>query len=75
MSYTSTLSTILDRDIKTAATKYCKQHGIKLQYFIEQAIIEQLEDEIDLATYHQRKDEETVSLTEILKNKKTKKSL
>lgn len=71
----SWIQTTLDRDIKTAATRYCKQRGIKLQYFIEQAIIEQLEDEIDLAAYHQRKNEETVSLTEVLKNRKLKKSL
>lgn len=75
MSQTANLSTVIDSDIKTAATKYCKQRGIKLQYFIEQAIIEQLEDEMDLATYHQRKNEETVSLAEILKSKKLKKPL
>lgn len=69
----TTLSTIIDSEIKKAATQYCNQRGIKLQYFVEQAIVEQLEDEIDLAAYHQRKDEETVSLEQILRAKKPRK--
>ena len=33
---------------------------------IEQALIEQLEDEIDLEAYRARRDEETFSLEEVL---------
>ncbi len=73
MSSQTTLSTVIDSAIKKAATKHCNQRGIKLQYFVEQAIVEQLEDEIDIAAYHQRKDEETVPLEQLLNSRKSRK--
>lgn len=62
-----TLSTNLDIQIKEALTSFCKKKGLKIQHFVEKAIVEQLEDEIDLEAYHQRKDEETVPLSSLLK--------
>jgi len=66
MSDTATLSTIIDARVKNAITSFCKRRGIKLRYLVEQALIEQLEDEIDLEAYRERRDEETFSLEEIL---------
>ncbi|MBC77250.1 MAG: hypothetical protein CME64_14665 [Halobacteriovoraceae bacterium] len=66
MSKLVTLSTNLDIQIKEALTKLCKKKGLKIQHFIESAIIEKLEDEVDLEAYHQRKNEETVSLASLL---------
>mgnify|MGYP001792358811 FL=1 len=66
MSETATLSTVIDVRGKDAITSFCKRRGIKLRYMIEQALIEQLEDEIDLEAYHARRNEETVSLEEVL---------
>lgn len=66
MSETATLSTIIDARVKDALVSYCKRRGIKLRYMIEQALVEQLEDEIDLEAYHARRNEETVSLEEVL---------
>ena len=66
MNETTTLSTVIDAQVKDALVKLCKRKGIKLRYLIEQAIIEQLEDEIDLEAYRQRRGEETVSLEELL---------
>lgn len=66
MSETATLSTVIDVRVKDAITSFCKRRGIKLRYMIEQALIEQLEDEIDLEAYHARRNEETVSLEEVL---------
>lgn len=66
MSETATLSTVIDIRVKDAITNFCKRRGIKLRYMVEQALIEQLEDEIDLEAYHARRDEETFSLEEIL---------
>ena len=63
------LSTIIDADDKRAATAYCKRHGLKLRYLVERALIEQLEDEIDLEAYHQRQNEETYSLEEVLRGR------
>jgi len=66
MDETATLSTIIDSRVKEALTEFCKRRGIKMRYLIEQALIEQLEDEIDLEAYRSRRDEETFSLDEVL---------
>jgi antitoxin component of RelBE/YafQ-DinJ toxin-antitoxin module len=66
MSETATLSTIIDARVKDAVTSFCKRRGIKMRYLIEQALIEQLEDEIDLEAYRSRRNEETVPLEKVL---------
>ena len=66
MSETATLSTIIDARVKDAVTEFCKRRGIKMRYLIEQALIEQLEDEIDLEAFRTRRNEETFSLDEVL---------
>ena len=73
MSETATLSTVIDADVKDAVTAFCKRRGIKMRYLIEQALIEQLEDEIDLDAYRARRDEETYSLEEVLAGIRKKK--
>ena len=73
MNETATLSTVIDVRVKDAITSFCKRRGIKLRYLVEQALIEQLEDEIDLEAYRARRDEETFSLEEILKGLNKKK--
>ena len=70
MNTESTLSTIIDTKVKDAATEFCKRRGMKLRHLVEMALIEQIEDEIDLEAYHQRKNEETVSLEDILRGRK-----
>ncbi len=67
MAKTVTFSTIIDMDIKKALNLYCKKKGLKIQSFIEKAILEQLEDEIDLEAYYARKNEDEVPLESILK--------
>ena len=62
----STLSTVIDSRVKDAIAELCKRRGIKMRYLIEKALIEQLEDEIDLEAYEVRRHEETFSLEEIL---------
>lgn len=66
MNETSTLSTVIDSQVKEAVISFCKKRGIKLRYLIEQALVEQLEDEIDLEAYHSRRNEETIPLEQIL---------
>jgi len=66
MNETATLSTVIDAGVKEAVVKFCKRRGIKLRYMIEQALVEQLEDEIDLEAYRERRNEETVPLEQIL---------
>lgn len=72
MNETATLSTVIDSRVKEALVSFCKRRGIKLRYMIEQALIEQLEDEIDLEAFEARKNEETVSLEEVLAGSRRK---
>lgn len=71
MSKTTTLSTNIDSHLKEALTLFCKRRGLKIQTVVEDAIREQLEDEIDLAAYHARKNEEEIHLQTVLKKVKT----
>lgn len=72
MSKDATLSTLIDADVKEAVTRFCKARGLKLRYLIEEALIEQLEDAVDLEAYHARRHEETVPLAKILSSLKKK---
>lgn len=74
MSETVVLSTEIDAQVKKAAMEFCRRRGLKLRHLVEQALIEQLEDEMDLEAYRRRKSEETVPLEDILSGpKKTRK--
>lgn len=66
MKKLATLSTVIDADVKRAATEYCKKNGLKLQYLIEKALVEQLEGVIDLDAYLKRQGEATVSFETVL---------
>jgi antitoxin component of RelBE/YafQ-DinJ toxin-antitoxin module len=65
-----TLSTNIDFDLKEALAAFCKRRGLKIQSVVENAIREQLEDEIDLASYQERKNEEEISLAVVFKKLK-----
>lgn len=67
MSKQATLSTNIDFELKEALSLFCKKKGLKIQSVVENAIREQLEDEIDLASYIERKDEDEVSFSNVLK--------
>ena len=66
MARLTTLSTNIDLDLKKALTQHCKKHGLKIQRVVEDAIREQLEDDIDLAAYRMRRDEPELSLREVM---------
>jgi len=66
MNETATLSTVIDVRVKDAITSFCKRRGIKLRYLVEQALIEQLEDEIDLEVFRDRRNEDTVPFEKVL---------
>lgn len=73
MTKESTLSTVIDADVKKAVAEFCKMRGLKLRYLIEQALIEQLEDAIDLEAYQARRHEKTIPLSRVLAGRKKKK--
>lgn len=70
MAKLTSISTNIDSDLKKALSAYCKKKGLKIQSFIEAAIVEQLEDLVDIEAYHSRKGEETIPLEELLKKYK-----
>ena len=67
MTKSASFSTLLDPSVKKAVVLHCKQKGLKIRTFAEQAFVEHLEDEIDIQAYYERKNEETVPFSEILK--------
>ena len=67
---TATLSTVIDARVKRALSVYCKRKGLKVRYVVEEALVEQLEDEIDREAYYARKEEDLFSLEEILADRK-----
>ena len=73
MAKETTLSTIIDTDVKEAVTRFCKERGLKLRYLIEEALVEQLEDAMDLEAYQSRRHEETTSFAKVLARRKKKK--
>jgi len=73
MGKTAPLSTVIDADVKKAVAEYCRRRGLKLRYFIEQALVEQIEDAIDLEAWHERRDEDLIGLEDILASRKKKK--
>ena len=64
---TAYLSTTVSAQLKEALTKFCRRRGFKINHFIEEAILEHLEDEEDLATYEVRRHEKKITLDELLK--------
>lgn len=70
MAKKETLSTSIDFELKEALAIFCKKRGLKIQSVVENAIREQLEDEIDFAAYLERKDEEEVSFSGAVKRLK-----
>jgi antitoxin component of RelBE/YafQ-DinJ toxin-antitoxin module len=70
MAKQTTLSTSIDFELKEALALFCKKRGLKIQSVVENAIREQLEDEIDLSSYQERKNEEELSMAAVLKKLK-----
>ena len=68
MSKPATLSTNIDFELKEVLSLFCKKRGLKIQSVVKNVIREQLEDEIDLARYQERKNEEEVFLFKVLRN-------
>jgi regulator of PEP synthase PpsR (kinase-PPPase family) len=68
MNKTIKLSTSIDSKIKETLVKFCKRRGLKIQHFVEKAIIEHLEDEIDLEAIHERRNEKTIPLKKLIQN-------
>ena len=64
------LSTVIDGELKRVLGNYCRSRGVKIRYVIEAALLQYLEDEIDLKAYRDRKGEEEISLKQLLAERK-----
>lgn len=53
-------STTLSPATKNVLERFCKQRGIRQNHFVEQAILEKLEDEMDMEIINQREFEDLV---------------
>ena len=55
-----TFSTSLSGETKNLLERFCKARGIRINYLVEQAILEYIEDEMDRAIIEERELEELV---------------
>ena len=53
-------STTMLSETKKLLERFCKARGIKMNHFVEQAVLEKLEDEMDTELVRSREFEETV---------------
>ena len=69
MSSTKTayISLKFSAKLKSVLMQFCRKRGLKINHFIQEAILERLEDEDDLAVYKKRRHEKRISLEELLK--------
>jgi hypothetical protein len=61
------ISTQIPSELKRMLQSFCQRKGLKIKNFIEQAILDKLEDETDIEAYEARKSEENIPLEKILK--------
>ncbi len=66
----TTMTVTIDFKTKKALTEYCKKHGKKIQHVVEEAILQTIEDEIDLEAIQLREDEDVISFEEVIKSLK-----
>lgn len=64
----TTLNARIPTGLKKAVDKYCSDHGLKLQAFVEDLIQERLEDVQDLKLVEARRDEPSLSLDEVIEH-------
>jgi len=64
------LATKIDEDIKNALDAFCEEKGLKINRFIEEAILDKLEEYEDTEEIKQIRKEKTRPLEEVIKELK-----
>lgn len=64
------LATKIDEDVKDAVETVCKERGLKMNRFIEDALVDKLEELEDLEDIKTLRKEPTRPLSEVLKDLK-----
>jgi hypothetical protein len=65
------LATKIDEDIKTALDLFCEENGLKIGKFVEDAILDKLEEYSDISELRKIRLEKFRSFTEVLKELKS----
>ncbi len=65
------LATKIDEKVKDALDQFCEQKGLKIGRFVEDAILDKLEEYEDLSDLKKLRQESFRSLEEILKDLKS----
>lgn len=69
------ISARVDHTLKAAVERYCKSHGIVINHFIQEALLDRLEELEDVEDLKQIRHEPTRPLAEVLKELKLNGSL
>ena len=64
------LTTKIDMEVKNALAYFCKENGLKMNHFIEEAIIARLEDMQDMANLNEVREEPARPFSDVLKDLK-----
>ena len=60
------LATRVDAEVKAAMERYCKANGVKISYFVREAILDRLEELEDAADFVADRNEPTRPLADVL---------
>ena len=58
--HTTSISSTLSKETKQLLDTYCKKRGVRLNHFLEEAILEKLEDEMDSQIISEREFEKLI---------------
>lgn len=64
------ISARVDETLKTAMERYCRSHGIVMNHFIQEALLDRLEELEDIENLRQIRHEPTRPISEVLKDLK-----
>jgi len=64
------LATKIDSQIKDALDHFCEEHGLKINRFIEDAILDKLEEHIDISDLKKLRQESSRPFSDVLKELK-----
>ena len=65
------LATKIDEDIKDALDSFCEDRGLKINRFLEEAILDKIEEYEDISDLRKLKREKSRSFDDVLKELKT----
>ena len=60
------LATKIDEDVKNALDAFCEERGLKINHFIEEAILDKIEEHDDISELRQLRSEKRRPFKEVL---------